>query len=354
LKNSVDSIADVIGRHFAVLDESIEQLAKMHEGEVTSLFAWILNYRVITIGVTKDGTGLAIRVIPASTADFDTIEVVELADDDDLSNLLAPLKTPIPVSRLGSQSFLKVGGMQVVETNNPLATPAFQFEGFVGFGRMDDVSQFSEDAARKTAVDEWNRALAGTPKQENFVIHVTEVLQRLRHLPKRKAFLERRIHRFIDAHSRIILPPHRDKYFEHKIRCGEEVRKADFVLQREAGMRPLLIELESPHCKVFRKDGEFTQAVNHARHQISEWVSFIDCEPQSNAAGDFAFLAGPKDRLIIIGKGLEHRDRLLATRRDDTLVWTYDLLLEEAIGRLNECYSLQCQIVGLPAQQPFK
>ena len=94
-----------------------------------------------------------------------------------------------------------------------------------------------------------------------------------------------------------------------------------------------LIELETPHTKVLRTDGDLTAHANHACQQIGDWVRVIDRNPRLNAAGEFDFLLGDKQRLVVIGRGLEHRKRLLEMRYRDTAMWTYDLLLEQARKR---------------------
>jgi hypothetical protein len=77
-------------------------------------------------------------------------------------------------------------------------------------------------------------------------------------------------------------------------------------------------------------------------------VKFIDRNPQENAAGPFDFLVGPKHRLVIIGRGLEQRERLLDTRHSDTSVWTYHLLIDQAKRRWATKLNDARQVIGLP------
>ena len=115
----------------------------------------------------------------------------------------------------------------------------------------------------------------------------------------------------------------------------------------------MLIELESPVYNIFRKNGDLTAEANHAKGQIAGWVSFIDQDARTNASGEFSFLAGPKQRLVVMGRGLEDRSRLENTRFSDTTFWTYELLLAHARERWNDQIEAQHKLVGLPPHRPF-
>lgn len=115
----------------------------------------------------------------------------------------------------------------------------------------------------------------------------------------------------------------------------------------------MLIELESPVSQIFRRNGDLTAQANHAKGQIAEWVSFIDQDARTNASEEFSFLAGPKQRLVVMGRGLEERDKLEKTRFSDTIFWTYELLLAHARERWNDQIETQHNLVGLAPQRPF-
>jgi hypothetical protein len=66
-----------------------------------------------------------------------------------------------------------------------------------------------------------------------------------------------------------------------------------------------------------------------------------------------AFLTGEKQGLVIIGRGLGDREQLLETKFGETVVWTYDLLLDEARGRWNANVQEQYRLLGLPPERPF-
>lgn len=73
----------------------------------------------------------------------------------------------------------------------------------------------------------------------------------------------------------------------------------------------------------------------------------------TNATGELSFLAGPKQRLVVMGRGLEKRSQLENTRFSDTTFWTYELLLAQARERWNEQLDEQYRLLGLTPQRPF-
>ena len=125
-----------------------------------------------------------------------------------------------------------------------------------------------------------------------------------------------------------------------------EKRVADFILERETGFPSLLIELENPSQPVFKKNNELTHQTNHAVAQINEWAQYID-QNSANLENGKGFLSGPKDRLVIIGRGLDNMEEMKNSRYSGTTVWTYDLLIEEAKSKWNQVLIEQCKEVGI-------
>ena len=169
----------------------------------------------------------------------------------------------------------------------------------------------------------------------------------------RPAFDERRIHRFINSHKTYLLPSFQECYYEHELVLKEEKRVADFILRIGTGFPALLIELENPSHPVFKKNNDLTYQTNHAISQINEWISFIDRD-QRNVSGDFEFLAGPKSRLVIIGRGLEKIHLMKESVYSRVAVWTYDLLILEAVNRWNQVISEQCKYIGITSPNLLK
>jgi hypothetical protein len=344
---------DMVVNYFKELDQAIDKLSHKKEGSVARLPGWVLVPREIKVCLTTDGQGVAIKVTPNASLESDEIYWLEVSCLEELNNHLAPYAYGgRHLSDLKQGGFAQIHGFLITQGDHPLAMPAFEERGMLAFGKSEEAADFfTTERAKFDAIELWNQTeiLGG----DNFVYQARQVFDRFRGIVKRKSFLERRIHRYLYEHARILLPSHKRCFFGHLVWLGQEKREIDFILEREAGLPPILIELESPVHRVCRKDGELTRETNHAKSQIAEWVSFIDKNPATNASGDFSFLSGPKQRLVIIGKGLEHRDKLIESKYTDTTIWTYDLLLEEARSRWNNEIANQYEIVGLPKKHPF-
>lgn len=344
----------IIADYFMHLDESLDALSMHKEGELVGLPSWVHCTRRIIVGCTEDGEGVVIKITPDNSLEKDEITLVELKTNEDINHILEPMSYGgTALNRLNENDFTLFGDMRVV-SNNPLDVPALDERLLVGFGRKKGFEiVFSIEKAKEEAIGFWNARALKHDDPKSYVSEVKNILDKFKAIIRKKSFLERRIHRFIIEHSHILLPPHKKCFYEHIVYRNEDFRKADFILEREQGLPPILIELESPTHPIFTKNYDLTAQANHARSQISEWVAFIDSDAMRNARGDFYFLTGPKERLVIIGRGLEHKSRLIETKYDGVVFWTYDILIEEITNRLNDNYASQCGMVGLALKRPF-
>ena len=351
------NLEDTLTQYFRILDESLDKISHQREGNLKALPSWVQVNRKIDIGLTADQEGIVIKISPDPALEVDQFAVHQIDNVNDISRIIAPMafKGKLPNLEPNEDSFILFGDISVVEVDNPLALPALDNQCLMGWGRRKGFfNVFDIQKAKLEAIDLWNKSnTIQETKVGNYIHEIKRILSKLQAMIKRKAFLERRIHRYINTHSKILLPSYKRLLFDHKLYRGGEERKADFILEREQGLPAILIELESPVHQVFTRSLEPTAQANHARFQISEWVSFIENDAARNASNENHFLTGPKERLVIIGRGLEHRDRLIETKFDGVLFWTYDLLIEEAKRRLNDEYASQCQIVGLDVKRPF-
>jgi hypothetical protein len=115
----------------------------------------------------------------------------------------------------------------------------------------------------------------------------------------------------------------------------------------------MLIELENPKSKMFKNNGEWSFGANHAKYQIAEWVKFIDQNPE-NANGKMDFLTGPnKERLVIMGRGLNFLDKMKDSKYSDTIMWTYDLMINEAKENWEKIIINQCKLLNLDPPELF-
>lgn len=340
--------------HFHVLDESVDELSNHNEGELTGLPSWVHTTRKITVGLTGTSDGIVLKVLPDTSLSADVVEITTVKSPHDISEIIAPMNYSGPLLQsLPEDFFVLMGDMLMIVNDNPLLQPALDNRSLIGWGRQRGLENaFSISKAKEEAINLWNNRLLGKGSACSYTHEVKIILERLESVIKRKAFLERRVHRFIHDHKAILLPQHRRCLYEHPLHRGDSVRKADFILEREQGLPPLLIELESPVHQVFTKSMDLTASANHACQQIAEWVSFIDME-SANTSDEYGFLAGPKERLVVIGRGLEHKQRLIETKFGGTTIWTYELFIEEARRRLNNSYASQCQLLGMDIQRPL-
>ncbi len=347
--------AEVIARYLSIIDDSLDSLSSHNEENLSNLPSWVLQKRLIDIGVTSDNEGVVLKITPDDSLENDNIKVFEVNTVDDISKIIAPMSFGgrLP-NKEPEKSFILLADMSVVVANNPIAVPVMDNKFMVGWGRTSGFSDtFEEAKAKEEAISIWNAAASNLKTKGTFVQEVRNIFDKFEAIIKRKAFLERRIHRYINHHRNIFLPEHKTCLYEHMLYLKREMRKADFILEREQGLPSIFIELESPVHNVFTKKGDLTAQSSHARQQVSEWVKYVENEPQTNATEEHSFLTGPKERMVVIGRGLEYRERLIDTKYDGVTFWTYSLMLEEAINRMNKRLSSQYKLLGLDAVEPF-
>lgn len=342
-------------QYLASIDSSLDVLSSHNESKLSGLPSWVLQKRNIDIGFTEDNEGIVIKISPDDNLEEDRIVLKTIRTINDVNEIIAPMNFGgrLP-NKEPDNSFIMLADMSVVETNNPLAIPVLDNRFLIGWGRSSGFfKSFDITKAKTEAISIWNNAREGIGKDKNYVQETRKIFEKFQAVIKRKAFLERRIHRFINEHENIFLPNHKRCLFEYKLYLGEETRKADFILEREQGLPSIFIELESPVHNVFTKNYDLTAQANHASQQISEWVQFVENDPRRNASGEYNFLTGPKERMVIIGRGLDDRERLVNTKYGGITFWTYSIMLEEAKIRANNSLASQYKLLGLTEIRPF-
>lgn len=341
--------------YLQTVDNSLDVLSQHNEGKLQNLPSWVLQKRTIEIGVTTDGEGIVLKINPDDNLEEDVFVQKEIRTAEEASDIISPmsLQGRLPNAE-PENSFVLFADLSIVEANSPLAVPAIDNRFMLGWGRSSAFfNHFTPEKAKEEAIQLWNSVSNNLKSKQNYVQKVRGILEKLQAIIKRKAFLERRIHRFINEHRAIFLPSHKKCLYEHRLYLREDMRKADFILEREQGLPAIFIELESPVHKVLTKSNDLTAQSNHARQQISEWVKFVEQNPQQNATNENSFMTGPKERMVIIGRGLENQDRLIDTKYDGVTFWTYTMMLEEARERLNNSIASQYNLLELEALRPF-
>jgi hypothetical protein len=231
-------IEERIINHFKTLDESLDILSLHQEGEITNLPSWVHTTRKIVVGVTNDGEGIALKITPDPEIESDEIIVENISSKSDVDSIIAPMNYGgNSLQDLDENSFMLMGDMKVTAGSNPLTIPALDSRYLVGFGRRKGLYEvFDENKAKQEAIDFWNkRILPKSDQHTSYVLEVRRVLERIQAIIKRKAFLERRVHRFINEHNKILLPNYNNCFYEHVLFRNGEKRKADFILERSLG-----------------------------------------------------------------------------------------------------------------------
>jgi hypothetical protein len=349
--------------YLGALDESLSLLSHRAEGELANLPSWALTNRRVILGAPPDARFGFVRIIEEPSLDHDIFVQEEAATNERLRELAAPANgEPVASFEIGpfgigpDAPFQVLGDMFMLNRTKTLTPPLVRGREMCGFGGAHNaLAYFTEERGKQEAVNLWNtrKQPLGAGGEVNFVMNAQNTFDRFSSMVRRRAFLERRIHRFLAGNAALLLPSHQRQFSDHELRSGDEVRVADLILEQEVALPSLLIELESPTHKIVTKKGEWSAAVNHARAQIADWDRLIQTDPERNASGEMSFLLGKRDRLVIIGRGLEHREQLLRSRHTDTTIWTYDLMLEQARKRWNDTIAEQQRVVGLPIRRPF-
>jgi hypothetical protein len=346
---------ETIVQYLRAVDSGLDVLSNHEERKLSGLPSWALQKRTIVIGVTEDNEGIVIKIMPDGNLEEDKIVLKQLRTINDVNEIIKPMNFNGPLPNKGPKDgFTLISDMSVVETNNPLAIPVLDNRFLIGWGRSSGFFKIFDIAkAKEESINLWNSAKESLGNKKNYIQETRKIFEIFEAIIKRKAFLERRIHRFVNEHKGIFLPSHKKCLYEHKLYLGAETRTADFILEREQGLPAIFVELESPVHTVLTKKYDLTAQANHARQQISEWVQFVENDPRRNASGEYSFMTGPKERMVIIGRGFEDKERLINTKYDGITFWTYSIMLEEAKNRANDSLSLQYKLLGLDEIRPF-
>ncbi len=350
-------INEIIEEYYNELNLSIESLSLHNEGDVSKLKSDVLTTNNITVGLTEDYEGIVLKIEQDLNLEKNTFTSIEIKTLNDINKIIRPKTFSGQVYNLKNSSFTTFGDMQMIDANNPLAIPVIDDKESFGWGSVKDFKTlYTIEKAKKDALDLWNKSVITKDFNSNtsYIIKVNNILDKLSAIIKRKAFLERRVHRYINEHKEIFLPQFKNCFFEHKLFLDDTYRKADFILERENGLAPLLIELESPIHKVLTNSYSLTSPSNHANEQINEWIEYIKENPVQNCNNEMNFLKSVNiEKLVIIGRGLKQKEILHKKRFGSTVFWTYEMLIEEARVILNNKYSSQCKLIGLNQHRPF-
>ena len=348
---------DIVKRYYEEVDSVIEQLSHMQEGKISNLQSWVLCYRKIIVAKLNHADFYCIKVIADQNLEKDEVEKAIITTQEEFEKYSGIIAVGgIDFWNPPSDYVLALADLQFYDSDNKTSTiPISSFQGcltYISGNKINEV--FTMNEARKEASEMWNAAITGMSidSKVSFLYEVKIILDKLSSIIKRKSFLERRIHRFIHQHKRIILPAFKNCYYEYPLYLQGKKNVADFILEREAGFPSILLELENPIHNLYKKNGELTAEANHAREQVKTWAKFIQMNPE-NTKGDLEFLNGPHQRMVIMGRGLEYLEEMKCSKYSDTIMWTYDLLIKEARDYWNSYVKQQCETIGIEGFEPI-
>jgi hypothetical protein len=339
---------ETVGKYLDELDSSFDKLSHKYEGKISGLPSYAFNKRHITILKFNNLDYFFIKVISDKSLDTDKAFTGLVSTNEELYKNSYPLEFDFDFDFKNPPKDYGINVVNVnvreVENINSLPVVDYCVLCVVSSDRFFD--WFSLDKAKERALNEWNNEGSSFDKNYSFVNNLTKIFDKFELILNRDSFVERRLHRYINTHSLYFLPSFNKCFYEHELYLNGEKRVADFILERESGFPPLLIELESSFHKVFKKNEELTYHANHAGEQIKEWVKYIESN-SDNCKSGMDFLTGPKDRLVVVGRGLECEEAMRDSKFGNNKVWTYDMLIQEAKKKWNKLIIDQCKIVGI-------
>lgn len=162
---------EIITRYLSIIDESLDQLSNLYEGNLSNLPSWVFQKRKIDIGVTTDKEGVVIKITPDGSLESDDVNLFDVKTVDDVNKITVPMifggRLP---NKEPEKSFVLLADMSVVEANNPIAVPFLDNKFMLGWGRTSGFADiFRENKAKEEAVSLWNAASSGIKTKGNFV-----------------------------------------------------------------------------------------------------------------------------------------------------------------------------------------
>jgi hypothetical protein len=170
------------------------------------------------------------------------------------------------------------------------------------------------------------------------------LLKRFRELLDSNPDREEALQEFLCANPRLLCPMHTRMW--PKLALGN--RKTDFVFRYGAGDY-LLVELEKSTQRLFRKDGQPCEELNHARNQVTDWRRYLEdnLSTVQRELGLTGISVNPQS-LIAIGRSSslsdDNRRKLAAMENESpkSKILTYDdindsakAVIENILGPLN-------------------
>ncbi len=341
----IKSLENIVLNYFDQFDKSFEEISHKREHEIIKFPSYHYKFKKIVIQYSMAGKGVFIEAIPNDDLLKNEVSAILIDGGKDIKSITSLLTSTYKLDYMPPGQYVQFGDIICDNDDSINSKPVFHFEGLVITISLDLVNKhFDLAKAKLDAFNAWNNILNGLNPKFSYYENLKKIFDVFDAIIKKKSFMERRIHRYLNKHAKILMPNYNNIYYEHKI-YGRELYIADFIIEREFGMPPILIELESPAYNIYKKNRELTAEANHAKNQIADWVRCIEENPENTV--ELKFLKGPKIRLIIMGKGLEYMGEMFNSKYTDTIIWTYTVLRNEAARNQNELIKNQCSMLNI-------
>ncbi len=205
--STVYDFVEAVHAWFSEIDNSLEILSKGTEHRTVNLLKWTLTPRRINIFRVRDRHFNVVTALPDSSLHSDVLQEINIDTDAELVEAYKPLKSnrTIPSCPIAKHC-IYISDLKLIQADAPFALPVFEYPGLI-IEITDDLVpvEFTFEKAKLQAIDIWNNVALGIKAAKSFPENVKDILVRLGFLVKRKAFLERRIHRFVNEFKSIIL-----------------------------------------------------------------------------------------------------------------------------------------------------
>ena len=191
--------------HFLEVDAALERLSNSVEPGIALLPSVFLTTRKIELAYWQEE--VVVRVTPDAKLDSDTVSSCILKNHSDFVNFHGPywmLRQQVRAS--GDNRFFSSGDFLVDDPSATMALPVYRSKHMLAFGRKDQLTDaFNVDSSKYHALNIWNIGKQRLNQEcRNYVNYVNDTITKLSAIIKRKAFFERRIHRFYRRSSRAI------------------------------------------------------------------------------------------------------------------------------------------------------
>jgi hypothetical protein len=275
-------------------------------------------------------------IMPAPSARPPCLASVHREFDIQIRGGLTPLSAPrgavsAPADQFIAQGVIQLAvGWQAIEVYPRLSEEYWKPEYAAVWAQLDLLSAIAQRNAVGSALHRLDRRRVARERHARVLEQFEGLLQGR----------EEPCHQFLRDNPDLICPTYDGCW--SKVPFGARI--SDFVL-REPRDDYLLVEIEAPHRKLFREDGQQTQELTHAINQIDDWLRYIqDNKSTVERELHLTGISATPRTLVVMGRSatLTDEDRRKLTviqgQRPKLSILTYDDLLDRARANLERLF----------------